>query len=512
MKVLRIVQLGWLAAILTVLLALVPLGLAYRVFETESLQKQEQLFDATSRVVQEHLQLLTVRHLSFINTLRFQVHSRWNPSTPLESILPPGALSNVPYVTGVAIAELDSGRAQIRSTAGRNPPLHKGDNALENPAIHELTAGRLLGTVSGTTMYSMTLSDNTLLVLAPMPQQGTRAGATIIAWIDLHGMCEDAIQSTTQSGDVIVTPVTRAASSADPTQKQINFQETGANWKAFIAKGPLFFQHYSLAKPWLVFISGIGSALLLGVLVLLGSRAIHLRAQLRAERQAGLLRSRFVNHVSHEFRTPLSVILSSADLLEIHGANIDPTRTASAIHEIQTSTRLLSQMVDEVLLLQRLDSWKQNPETACADIAGCCELALRTVRTAFPRNGPLSLIDHAGPLDIHTDTTLLRTVLVNLLSNAVKYSPAESPVELALGLEAGMLVLQVRDRGMGIPEDALPHLGEAFFRARNVGEIQGTGLGLSIVHRSVEVLGGIFEIENRSGGGTIATMRLPLQS
>ncbi len=237
--------------------------------------------------------------------------------------------------------------------------------------------------------------------------------------------------------------------------------------------------------------------------MILATRAGKLRAALDAERELGRMKNHFVSSVSHEFRTPLSVILSGAELLEAHAGQLSESRRMELLTQIKSSTGRMNEMVEQVLLLGRIESctMKANPQPV--DVAALCREIVEEVQIATQRRCEIVTKLDTGMRSL--DVTLMRSVLVNLLSNAVKYSrPSGSVV-----FEANESSFRVNDEGIGIPPADLTRLGEPFHRASNVGDISGTGLGLAVVKRCVALCGGTFTIHSEEGLGTQAVVTLP---
>jgi signal transduction histidine kinase len=230
---------------------------------------------------------------------------------------------------------------------------------------------------------------------------------------------------------------------------------------------------------------------------------------LDAEKELNQLKSRFVSIVSHEFRTPLGVIMSSADILRKYTDRLDPERRAEHLQEIHDATRQMAGMMEQVLLLGRAESGRLAFSPAPLDLTAFCQkLADEQLSTTHGRC-PIT-VKGAASFSAEGDEALLRHIFSNLLSNAVKYSPKGSLVDFTLERADSDALFVVRDRGIGIPQREAAHLFTAFHRCANVGEVPGSGLGLLIVKRCVELHGGSISFESQEGAGTAVTVRLPL--
>lgn len=231
---------------------------------------------------------------------------------------------------------------------------------------------------------------------------------------------------------------------------------------------------------------------------------------LERERELGQLRKNFVSMVSHEFRTPLGIITSSAGLLEKHFDRLEPAERNEQLASIRGNARRMSQLMEEVLLFGRVEEGRVACEPRPLKAGPFFGVIVDEMKSATNHRCPIRLTLGAVPEEVALDERLLRPILSNLLSNAVKYSPAGNPVELSVESGAGSLVFAVRDGGCGIPANDLPILFEPFRRGTNVGHVPGTGIGLAIVRRCVRLHGGEIDLESELGKGTTVRVRLPL--
>ncbi len=242
--------------------------------------------------------------------------------------------------------------------------------------------------------------------------------------------------------------------------------------------------------------------------------------ELAAERELNELKTRFVSMVSHEFRTPLGITMSAVGLLRKYSARLDEAKRSQLIEDIESSTKQMAALMEQVLVLGRVESGALSFRPQPLDLVALCEKFVDESLSATSRRCPITLTvvgslgpDASGAPDefrAHGDESLLRHIVANLLSNAVKYSTEGVPVELRLGRAGSVAVLTVRDHGIGIPPADLPNLFQAFHRAGNVGDTPGTGLGLAIVKRCVELHRGRIEVNSNPGTGTTFTVTLPL--
>jgi signal transduction histidine kinase len=231
---------------------------------------------------------------------------------------------------------------------------------------------------------------------------------------------------------------------------------------------------------------------------------------LNDEKELSELKSRFVSIISHEFRTPLGIIMSSADILRKYTDRLAPERRAEHLQEIHDATRHMAGMMEQVLLLGRAESGRLAFTPASLNLAAFCQKLADEQLSATHHRSPITVQSANLDREARGDEALLRHIFNNLLSNAVKYSPEGSPVDFAVERAGNDAVFTVRDRGIGIPESEAARLFTAFHRCANVGEVPGTGLGLLIVKRCVELHGGDISFESRERDGTTFTVRLPL--
>jgi signal transduction histidine kinase len=234
-----------------------------------------------------------------------------------------------------------------------------------------------------------------------------------------------------------------------------------------------------------------------------------LARSLEREKELNETKSAFVSMAAHEFRTPLSTILSSVVLAEKYHEQENQEKRERHLGKIRTSVKHLTVLLNDFLSLETLEQGKviiqneQIPMTAfLSEISD--ELA------GMRKPGQFINSVHTGPGTVDADKKILRNVLLNLLSNAIKYS--EKDVLIASSVDSGGLTISVTDRGIGIPAAQQEMMFGKFFRAGNVGNVQGTGLGLNIVRRYVSLLGGTIGFSSTEGEGSAFTVQLPLQN
>lgn len=238
------------------------------------------------------------------------------------------------------------------------------------------------------------------------------------------------------------------------------------------------------------------------------SRTTELYKALDREKEMNELKSRFVSMASHEFRTPLSIVLSSTSLIEQYGAAAEQDeKVQKHLKRIKSSVSNLTSILNDFLSLDKLEQGKVEVEMDAFDMQEFMKEVEEDVQM-IRKNEQLICIDHAGDTQAMLDRKKLRYILVNLVSNSIKYSPEKATIRISSNIDRDV-VIAVQDNGIGIPEDEQKHLFNKFFRAKNAGTIQGTGLGLTIVKRYVELMGGSVSFYSKVGEGTTFTVNIP---
>ena len=238
---------------------------------------------------------------------------------------------------------------------------------------------------------------------------------------------------------------------------------------------------------------------------------IELWRALEHERELSQLKNNFVSMVSHEFRTPLGIIQSSAEILADYLDQLSLDDRREHLGSITRNTRRMGALMEEVLVLGRLDAGKMDFQPASIDLQAFCRRTTDEVQAGTDRQCPIELkVAVAAAAEARGDERLLGHIFTNLLSNAVKYSARGQPVEFVIDREGADAVCVIRDHGIGIPEEDQPRLFQAFYRGQNVDQRPGSGLGLVIVKRCLELHGGSIQLDSKPGKGTRVTVRLPL--
>lgn len=234
-----------------------------------------------------------------------------------------------------------------------------------------------------------------------------------------------------------------------------------------------------------------------------------LTATLERERELSRLKEEFLHMITHEYRTPLTTMLSAVELLQKYADRLAAPERAGQLDQIRRETLRLANLVEEVLFLGRSQAGAVELLLQPVRLPAFCRELAREVAAALGADRTVRIAAAKLPARVWLDLRLLRHVLTNLVHNALKYSTLDRPVSVALRSEKGTIVLAVRDRGIGIPARDQPRLFQAFQRSSNVGTINGSGIGLVVVKRCVDLLGGTIKVQSAVGKGTTVTVCLP---
>ncbi len=230
------------------------------------------------------------------------------------------------------------------------------------------------------------------------------------------------------------------------------------------------------------------------------------REALEKEKDLHALKSRFVSMASHEFRTPLSTIMSSVDLIARYAEGNG--KVEKHVVRIRSKVREMTAMLNEFLSLERIEQGQANCQPVAIDIVDLGIELIEELR-ALTKSGQTIGYDHEGcERNVTLDRQMLGNVITNLVINAVKYSPEGCAITLRTRIDDGRLHVIVHDQGIGIPEADQQHLFERFFRGGNAVTIQGTGLGLNLVKRYLELMDGGIRFTSAPGDTTF-TVELP---
>ena len=230
---------------------------------------------------------------------------------------------------------------------------------------------------------------------------------------------------------------------------------------------------------------------------------------LKKEQDLNELKSRFISMASHEFRTPLSVILTSSILIERQNAMGLYAKNKKYIKKILNNVNNLEIILNDFLCLGKLDEGKIVPTLEYLDVIQFSRSLVEEIELHIKKGQTITITNSDNTLPVRLDPKLLRHILTNLLSNATKYSPENTDIRLELLNNHETVSIALTDHGIGIPEEEQENLFQRFFRAKNAANIEGTGIGLNIVKRYVELMQGKVTFKSKLNQGSTFTVELP---
>lgn len=237
-------------------------------------------------------------------------------------------------------------------------------------------------------------------------------------------------------------------------------------------------------------------------------RAEEIHFALEKEKNLNELRYRFFSMVSHQFRTPLSTILITAQLLGASPDKWTEEKKIKNIFRIESAAKSLTQLLVDILTINRAESGNIEFNPTRLNIQQFCKQLVSEMQTHAQPNHVISFSSQGECKNACLDQKMLHSILKNLLLNALKYSPQGGHILLALSCEPGEATFQISDQGIGIHVSDQPQVFEAFYRGKNVGNISGTGLGLTVVKKCVDLHGGQIAVTSEVGVGTTFTVTI----
>lgn len=235
-----------------------------------------------------------------------------------------------------------------------------------------------------------------------------------------------------------------------------------------------------------------------------------LSTALEREKELNDMKSRFVTMASHEFRTPLSTILSSASLIGKYKMSEEEDKRHKHVDRIKSAVTNMTLILNDFLSAGKLEEGKISVNLVSINIPNYINESTNELSN-FLKPGQIVNYKHEGNENFVCDKQFLKNIIINLVSNSSKFSSENKSIDITTINIDSELKLIVQDHGIGIPVDEQKSLFERFFRAKNALNIQGTGLGLSIVAKYVEVLKGTIGFESELNKGTSFYINLPLQ-
>jgi two-component system, chemotaxis family, sensor kinase Cph1 len=231
---------------------------------------------------------------------------------------------------------------------------------------------------------------------------------------------------------------------------------------------------------------------------------------LENEKKLNELKSRFVSFASHEFRTPLTHILSSAELIKLYPGSEQQDKRNKHIDRIVVAVSNLTDILNDFLSVEHLESGNYDVAIKKFNIVTIIEEIINEIDAMVVKKNQTFSYTHDGTIMVSQSEKVLRNILLNLFSNASKYSPKGGQIFIHSSVTDHLLTLTIKDNGIGIPEEDQAKVFTGYFRGSNVENIQGTGLGLNIVKKYVELLSGRISFFSRLNKGTTFTVELPI--
>lgn len=229
---------------------------------------------------------------------------------------------------------------------------------------------------------------------------------------------------------------------------------------------------------------------------------------LKKEKELNNMKSQFVTIASHEFRTPLATILSSASLIGRYGTTEEEEKRQKHVKRIKSAVTNLTEILNDFLSIGKLEEGRVHSIPVQVDLDAFCRNLIDEIHGLCKEKQQIRF-EYNGNTEVWLDKQLLRNILFNLLSNGIKYSDPGKIILLKINANYVQVDIEVHDEGIGIPVKDQPNIFDRFFRAHNAGATQGTGLGLNIVNNYVSLMGGQVTFSSEAGKGTTFFVKLP---
>lgn len=237
---------------------------------------------------------------------------------------------------------------------------------------------------------------------------------------------------------------------------------------------------------------------------------LNMKNALEKEKELNELKSRFISLASHEFRTPLSAIMTSAILIGKQNEPGNELKRKKYVCQIEKNIRNLVVILNDFLSLSKLEEGKVMAKNERFDIISFLKSLINETDGNLKSKQTITIISSAAALLVDLDTKLVHHVFINLISNASKYSSDDANIIFKISQKKERVLIQVIDEGIGIPDEEHKHVFERFFRANNAANIEGTGLGLNIVKQYVELMGGTIGFQTQLNIGSTFWVELPI--
>jgi signal transduction histidine kinase len=235
---------------------------------------------------------------------------------------------------------------------------------------------------------------------------------------------------------------------------------------------------------------------------------VNISKALQKERELNELKSRFVTMASHEFRTPLSTILSSVSLISKYKDAEEQDKRDKHIERIKSAVHNLTGILNDFLSLSQLEEGKAQNKPVLFNVENFTAGVVEELKALLKKEQVIIYRHEGRNEDVCLDKQLLKNVLINLISNAIKYSSEGKKINVRTKQEQKVISIEIQDQGIGIPKEDQQHLFSRFFRANNATNVQGTGLGLNIVKKYIELLGGEIDFSSEENKGSVFTVKI----
>ncbi len=333
------------------------------------------------------------------------------------------------------------------------------------------------------------------------------AAEALTGWREAEAFGKDAVEVLQLVDEVTDLPADH------PVTQVLNTQEVAflKEFTALVSRTGDRIPIGDSASPLQRQLDGIG-----GVVVVFWDMSAYRRSELlqkalEKEQELNQLKSQFVSTVSHEFRNPLAVIRTAAELLDLRGATMFDAKMKNYVQQIKTSVQQMNQLMEDVLIMGRVEAERLHFTPTLTDLQQLCQDLLEECSLNLSDAHTIVFTHPDEALETWLDANLLRLILANLLNNAIKYSPLGGSIyfDYSYSTDGQIVSFRVQDQGIGIPASDQAQLFESFFRASNTQSIGGTGLGLAIVKRCVALHQGQIDVTSAVGVGTTFTVALP---
>ena len=230
------------------------------------------------------------------------------------------------------------------------------------------------------------------------------------------------------------------------------------------------------------------------------------------EKELNIMKTRFMSMISHEFRTPLTVIVSSSDIMKLESENDNSEKIQKQSLKIRNSVKQMTSLIDDVIAFNNTESSTYILRIDEIEICNLIQEIISEQKLTYKSSVNVVCDSNNNPLNMYSDKRILRHILSNLIGNAVKYTPSDKNISVNIKKMQNIVKIQISDKGIGIPPSDIENIWEPFFRGSNIRNISGTGFGLYIVKDFVTKLGGEINITSKINEGTTVSLIVPVKS